>query len=126
MKINKSIKRIILEYTIDNLISLFIDIDDIPTMSWYINVLKISRIRLIKIRGFQYSYFHNHLKVALWLNKIFNLTAKDRILHNPLFRKYNYDPLSRVNRNRKGRRRLIKILHEYRDFLTDHNIPYIP
>ena len=57
---NKSIKRIILEYAIDNIISIFTEVDNISTMSWYINVLMISKAQLIKIRGFQYSYFHNH------------------------------------------------------------------
>ena len=52
-ELNRSIKRIILEYAIDDLTQSFADICEMDTFYWYINVLNIIIEQTITIGGSQ-------------------------------------------------------------------------
>jgi len=122
--INVHIRRIILEYIIDNMESIF-SIANINTLSWYINMLQVNRDCVVEMRGFQRAYLAKHIDVAKWINKKFHLTAEERkltcqmIWHNIAGRhiwNYHPDPMSLKNRRRKG---IKKVTNKVNNFLKE-------
>lgn len=117
---NKSIKRIILEYCIDNQNEVFAHISNIDMLSWYINIMNMTKDQVINARTFQTLYLNFYIDAAKWLNRRFNLTKKEcRIYCNLSDNDFddgcdeNPKPLYKNKKIIKKHIRRIKIMHEY-------------
>lgn len=124
---HKNIKRIILEYVINDIKDIFITIDRIDVLTWYLNIFNITKDKIIAMKALQISYLNRHLKIALWLNRKFKLTFKNRIIYCHLYENdfsdgQNIDPLSRDNKKFKGMEKLIGELNYMHELGWDINV----